>query len=202
MQGNATLTDYEPAFAARMMAASILGLCLLFAAAAAPGSARAAGAQPNCANQDLRPGQLTQSEQRAAITCLISYERKRRDRAPLKKNEALTKIARSHNALMLKTECFRHRCPGERPLAERIEKSAYLKGGGRYGFGENLGCANTPRAQVSAWMKSTAHRRNILGKRFRHIGVGAGRGAPNEARPVCRDRGFATYTVIFAWRKR
>ena len=48
-------------------------------------------------------------------------------------------------------------------------------------------------------MDSRYHRRNILGKKFRHVGVGVGKGAPTSCG---NDRGNATYTVIFAWRKR
>jgi uncharacterized protein YkwD len=117
----------------------------------------------------------------------------------VRSNRALKGLARNHNKVMLRQDCFRHQCRGEAPLAKRLERSAYLGPGDRYGFGQNLGFGPTPQAMIDRWMKNTPHRRNILGKRFRHIGVGVGRGTPIAGKA---DRPNATYTVLFAWRKR
>jgi uncharacterized protein YkwD len=57
-----------------------------------------------------------------------------------------------------------------------------MDGRGSWIVGENLawgtGTYATPRAVVKAWMRSPAHRRNIMERRFRVIGIGVMRGTP------------------------
>lgn len=188
--------------AGRLALAIVGALALLMAFQAMPGQGKARAQGADCGpNATASPGQASAREHRAAITCLIAFERKQADRRELKTNRALTKIAKRHTALMLADDCFRHKCPGEPSLEQRLIDSDYLKGGGRFGFGENLGCAETPKAMVMTWMDSPEHKRNILGRKFRHIGVGFGKGAP-QGPGSCAGRRHGTYTVIFAWRKR
>jgi uncharacterized protein YkwD len=178
-------------------------LVALGVAASVPGSSGAvAGA--TCRHADDSSTDATLKQLRKALGCLINVERTSRDRRPLRVNDELTLLAKRHTRVMLETNCFDHECPGERPLRKRIEASGYVNPGGRYGYGENLGCSQTPKGMVDAWMSSPNryHRRNILDRQFRHFGIGAGRGAPDAAGAACATRGTVTYTVIFGWRKR
>ena len=181
-----------------------LGLTLaLGSIAAAPDNSQAAAQRPDCPHQFDRPNETTAKQLREAVTCLIAFERRQADRRQLRTNTDLKRIAGRHTRVMLDEECFRHRCPGEQELERRIINSDYLRAGDRYRFAENLGCAQTPRAQVNAWMDRDAQRRSILRGRFRHLGVGAAKGSPQDgARGCVRDRGYATYTLILAWRER
>ena len=55
------------------------------------------------------------------------------------------------------------------------------------------------QAMVDAWMESRVHRKRLLGKKYRDVGIGAAKGKPDVS--GCNDgcsRGV--YTVIFGWR--
>jgi uncharacterized protein YkwD len=151
------------------------------------------------------PDEATIKELRRALACLINAERAERNRKHLRSNADLAGVAKRHTKVMLAEECFKHECPGERPLKARIEASGYLKAGDRYGYGENLGCSTTPAAMFHTWMTSSDrfHKKNILDRKFRHIGIGAKQGTPYPRGSVhCRPgRDHVTYTVIFGWRK-
>jgi uncharacterized protein YkwD len=178
--------------------------CALPVSAAAP-DARVEGT--DCGpHVDSHPGEATSKEFRRALGCLINAERAERDRKHLRPNSALSRVGIKHTKVMLAEECFKHECPGERPLYKRIEASGYLDAGDRYGYGENLGCSTTPAIMIQRWMTSASrfHKRNILDRKFRHIGIGAKRGTPTpRGSEECRPgRDYITYTVIFGWRKR
>ena len=151
-----------------------------------------------------RPDEATSKQLRKALGCLINAERSERNRKRLRANADLTRIARKHTKLMVKEDCFEHRCRGESELRRRIEQSGYLKRGGRYGYGEILGCSTTPAAMVREWMGIHYSRKNILDRKFRHIGIGGKQGSPfPPGGDACRPgRENMTYTVIFGWRKR
>ena len=183
--------------------ATLTALCFTLLASGSARDARAVGT--GCGpHVDARPGEATARQMRKALRCLINEERVARDRRPVRTNRPLTRIAKRHTRIMVEENCFTHQCPGERPLRKRIESSAYIEDGGRYGYGENLGCSTTPQNMVTEWMSISFHRENILERRFRHLGIGAKRGSPfppgsDDCMPARR---YMTYTVIFAWRKR
>jgi uncharacterized protein YkwD len=182
--------------------AAVAALCFALIASSSAQDASALGA--DCGpHVDAVPGEATAREMRKAVRCLINEERAARDRRRVRSNRALTQIAQAHTKVMVADDCFTHQCPGERPLRKRIESSAYLAQGGRYGYGENLGCSKTPQGMVNEWMATSFHRENILDRRFRHVGVGAKRGSPfpRGSEDCMPGRRYMTYTVIFAWRK-
>ena len=83
-----------------------------------------------------------------------------------------------------------------------------IKGGTRYlsrrvarwSLGENLywgsGELATPAQSVDAWMHSAGHRRNVLNKNFRDIGIGIAIGAPQDV----AGSPAATYATEFGTR--
>ena len=149
------------------------------------------------------PNEATSKQLRRALGCLINAERSDRNRKRLRPNADLTRIARKHTKLMVKEDCFKHECPGEPTLRRRIETSGYLKRGGRYGYGEILGCSTTPAAMVKEWMGIHYSKKNIVDRHFRHIGIGGKQGSPfPPGGQSCRPGSeHMTYTVIFGWRK-
>jgi uncharacterized protein YkwD len=183
-------------------AAALMALALALLGPGSTPNATALG--PDCGpHVDDTPGQATAKQLRRALGCLINEERAQRDRVKLRSNAALRRIAQRHTKVMIAEECFKHECPGERSLRKRIEASEYVKGGWRYGYGENLGCAETPAGMIAAWMETPFHRKNIVDGRFRHFGIGGKNGSPfpvgsEDCRP---GRDYMTYTVIFGWRK-
>lgn len=158
-------------------------------------AARAAGP---CPHAGAHPYQASSTELRKAITCLVNRERSKRDRHLLKPDRRLSRAARHHTDTMLRLDCLRHRCPGEPGLERRIRQSGYTKAARAWRVAENLGYDDTPRQMVQAWLHSKFHRRNLLNRGFRDIGVGVGLGAPIAA---LDDGGFATYAIDFGWRR-
>jgi uncharacterized protein YkwD len=85
----------------------------------------------------------------------------------------LQKAARAHSRDMIERIYFSHDTKGRNEnFAERIK---------RYGYnyrkvGENIawgsGSSGAPRSIMNAWMNSPDHRRNILNRDFRQIGIG------------------------------
>ncbi len=185
-------------------AAALAALACLFLISASAPDARAEG--NDCGpHVGSTPDEATTKELRRALGCLINAERAERDRKQLRPNAALSGVAKRHTKVMVAGECFKHECPGERPLKQRIETSGYVDTGDRYGYGENLGCSTTPANMIEAWMTSAAqfHKKNILDRKFRHMGIGAKQGTPfPRGSDQCRPgREYVTYTVVFGWRK-
>jgi uncharacterized protein YkwD len=167
------------------------------------GAPTPAGAQAlrgaNCPNAQAKAGEASTLELKRAITCLVAQTRKQADRKPLKSERHLRKVASAHTKVMLRDDCFEHQCPGEEPLEDRIIDSGYLRPGDqRFGYAENTGFARTPAAMLRVWLRKDFHRRNLLGKRFKHVGIAVGKGAPKAG---FDDADYATFTLIFAWRK-
>jgi uncharacterized protein YkwD len=184
---------------AAVAAIAATGLALLVSPPGLEAKAVGAACGPHATHS---PSEATTRQLRKALACLINRERAQRDRRRLRKDAALARIARRHTKVMIKQECFKHQCAGERPLRKRIEASDYIKGG-RYGYGENLGCSETPAGMVAVWMNSAFHRKNIVDGRFRHFGIGAKNGSPfPRGSDQCRPgKDYMTYTVLFGWRK-
>jgi uncharacterized protein YkwD len=186
----------------RTVAAAVgLAACgLLALAALEPARSDAIAGEQTCRNAHKTSAEATLRQLRKAVGCLINVERAERDRRKLRRSDALSKVAKRHTKVMLSKDCFEHVCEGERPLRKRIEASGYVKPGGEYGYGEILGCSQTPAGMVKAWMTSPNryHRKNILDRKFRHFGIGALKGAPEPS--GCKARPPVTYTVIFGWR--
>jgi uncharacterized protein YkwD len=139
---------------------------------------------------------LTSGQLRKATVCLLNQERSRHARPRLTPSVRLDEAAQSHTEKMVETNCLTHVCPDEPKLEARIRKSGYLKGARKWQFAENTGCGSTAEAMVGNWMASTFHRINVLGKKFRDLGVGL---SDERVRSRCRP-GFGTFTTVFAFR--
>lgn len=130
---------------------------------------------------------------------LINNARAARGLAKLRVNTALTNAARSHTRDMLARDYFAHTSPSGVTFATRIIRYGYKRDGYRYwSVGEILGMGvkayGTPQAIFNAWMKSSAHRANLLNSRWRDIGLGALTGTYRGI------SGVVMYTVDFGRR--
>jgi len=113
---------------------------------------------------------------------------------PLRPDRRLARAARAHSADMVARRYFAHESPaGERPC-ERVARTGWMRGRGRWWVGEDLAWGTArksrPRAIVAAWLASPPHRRVMLRRRYRVVGVGVARGTPLGARG-------RTYTADF-----
>jgi uncharacterized protein YkwD len=159
-------------------------------AAAAPAPAAAA----RCAAAGKHPTSASISTVNKATLCLLNAERKKHGLAALKENGDLDSASVKHSRDMVRRHYFEH---GD--FAARIKQSGYLSGARSWAIGENIawggGSYSTPRSIVSMWMHSPGHRANILSSKFKEIGIGIARGAPQAGQSDA-----ATYTTDFGYR--
>jgi uncharacterized protein YkwD len=175
-------------------ALALFTLAAFVALASTPGTTAALAA---CPHANAKPRTTSLANIRDAMRCLINNKRVQHGRERLKDNNHLARAAKRHTNVMLRKNCFRHRCPGEPALGKRIKRSGYIDGAKFYRFAEDLGFDHTPRRMIRRLMHSKYNRKNILGPDWCDIGVGAGWGAPKKSRD---DRKFETFTILFAWR--
>ena len=164
----------------RRFAVPLVAACSLTGAAATPASA----ASPCSAATTARAGTI----------CLINAERSAHGLRVLKLDAKLDRASRRHSADMIAKRYFAHDSRSGARFSARIARTGWMNGRSRWSVGENLAWGSGTQAAaasiVAAWMRSAAHRRNILSPRFRVIGIGIVRGTP-----VGTD-GF-TYTTDF-----
>jgi len=195
VDGRRTVENRGMARFARLIPAALLA-CL---ALAVPASA-SAGA--SCADAALMPDSTNIVQVKAATLCLLNGERTSRGLAPLSSNGQLGKAAQHFSANMVRQRFFDHVSPSGSTLASRVRGGTrYLRGPvRRWALGENIGWGSgelaTPAQIVDAWMHSAGHRRNILNRRFNHIGIGVVTGAPDGVQGMPA----ATYTTDFGQR--
>lgn len=103
----------------------------------------------------------------------MNTARKAQGLKPLKLNATLTRPAVSHSRYLANTGRLQHTGADGRPFWVRIYRAGYSR---KKAIGENLGMIGgcTPRAgkiMVNMWLKSPGHRRNLLSKNYRNVGI-------------------------------
>lgn len=110
---------------------------------------------------------------RDAVLCLVNRERARRGRPRLRASRALARAAGAHSREMASRGYAGHVSPSGAGAAARARRAGY--GRARL-VGETIAWGarrrGSPAALVRALMRSPAHRRLLLDRRFREIGVG------------------------------
>jgi uncharacterized protein YkwD len=97
-------------------------------------------------------------------------------RARLSVSPGLTDAAEFHTARMIRRGFFEHEAPGEAAFWHRIERFYPAAGHGYWAVGENLAYGSPsiePAEAVQEWMLSAEHRRSLLSKAWREVGVAA-----------------------------
>ena len=135
-----------------------------------------------------------------AVVCLINHQRSRHALRSLRVSVALATAAQVHSDTMASQDFFSHSGPDGAP-AVRAASAGYMRGARDWEIGENLGfgagSAGSPKSMVQAWMASAEHRKVLLERFWRQIGVGVTEGSPNGP----DGPGMATYTVDFGFRR-
>lgn len=156
----------------------------------------AAGAAASCAHSTELPANLSAQQLRETTLCVLNQERADGGLRPLRLDTRLGRAAAGHSRDMVAHRYFAHDSRSGARFSARIARTGWMTGRGRWTVGENLawgsGSESTPRAIVSAWMRSAPHRANILKPQFRLIGIGIKLGVP--VGPAARG---ATYTTDF-----
>ncbi|MGH2968187.1 MAG: CAP domain-containing protein, partial [Solirubrobacteraceae bacterium] len=90
--------------------------------------------------------------------------------------------AQRHARDMVRRRYFSHVTPGGRTMTARLRTAGYVGDTVSWAAGEVLawgsGKRSTPAAAVAAWMDSPAHRRVLLDRRYRDVGIGVALGTP------------------------
>ncbi len=188
-----------------MVLATVLAvaLCAVSASAVAAHSPslqqRRGGHRHACANAGLRPTESNLKLIRAATLCLVDRARAAHHERPLRLNMHLNRAAQTHTASMASKNYFEHFGPRGQTPAARIRAAGYISSSHvGYEVGENIAWGTlwmaTPRAIVSAWMRSPGHRANILDRRYRDTGIGISPHAPSS---LTHGQAGAVYTQDF-----
>jgi uncharacterized protein YkwD len=140
----------------------------------------------HCPGARDRPTTTDARTVRRATLCLLNRQRAAHHLPRLTEHRSLRHAATKYARLMVRESFFDHVSPGGSTLAQRIKRTKYLRGVRGWSLGENLawgtGSYTTPAEIVEAWMHSPGHRRNILDRAFREIGIGIADAAPTGPR--------------------
>jgi len=183
----------------RSLQLGLLPALLVLASLAVP---TVASASTKCADANLMPAAGTTLALSNATLCLLNEERASRGLKPLSSNSKLRRAAQSHSLQMVRNRFFDHISPAGSTLMSRVRRgTTYLSGARSWSLGENIawGCGDyaTPASTVDMWMKSAGHRKNILNRKFRHVGVGIALGTPED---TGTGMPAATFTTDFGAR--
>lgn len=115
--------------------------------------------------------------------------------------QQLQKAARGHSADMIRKGYFAHDSKDGATFAQRVKREGYTpKGMSVYRVGENIGGGSgsygSPGSIHRSWMNSSGHRKNILDRGFRQVGIGVAGGEYKSY------DGYRIYTVDFGFRRR
>jgi uncharacterized protein YkwD len=105
----------------------------------------------------------------------INDVRRKRGLTPLRANRKLAVAARGHSQSMAEHGFFRHASFGGAPFWRRI-KPVYGEIPGRtWGVGENIVWKSpdlTAAEAIQLWLNSPPHRKNLLTRSWREVGIG------------------------------
>src|SRR5688500_6327505 len=150
-------------------------------------SAPAEASAQACADRDVQ-FEAAPSQVREALLCEIARVRERRDVRGLRGDAQLDLAATRHAVDMQERRYFSHVSPGGGDLADRAARAGYALRRCSWRVGEVLAWGVGPRSTaagtVRAWMDSPEHRRILISRRYRELGLGLQAGTPFDAFPV------------------
>src|SRR4051794_40538436 len=142
----------------------------------------------------VQPAGAAEPDSAGALLRLVNAARAQHGAPPLRPDRQLARAALDHSRDMVAQRYFAHVSrSGDRP-SDRIARTGWMRGRRHWRVGEDLawgrGPAARPQAIVAAWLASPMHRRVLLRRAYRVVGIGIVRGTPVAA----ADRG-RTYTA-------
>ena len=160
-------------------ALAVLFTCMVGPASPAPAANKKKRA---CTGAAAIPQSSTLPRAYGAVLCLVNRERAQRRVRALRRSSELTRAARGHSTDMVNRRYFAHKSlDGKTPL-QRVLRTGYFRGGSGGTVEEALAVGwaqlSTPRSLVTMLMRSASHRRILLNRGLRDIGVGLVLGAP------------------------
>lgn len=117
-----------------------------------------------------------------SVLCLVNSERAGRGLAPLRPSRQLDRSAGAHSRDMVARQYFSHLSPAGTNARQRALRAGYVRKRRVAKVGETIAWGTeglgTPAELVRSFMSSAGHRRALLDRRYRDIGVGLALGAP------------------------
>jgi uncharacterized protein YkwD len=161
-------------------AVPLVAACSAIALSGAPSTAAAQSA--GCGFTRLAASAAPEPNVRSAVRCLVNRQRAAHGLRKLQPSARLNLAADRHSADMVARGYFAHVTPEGKSVTDRVRETGYLGGSNDWALGEDIGWGtstlSTAASIVDAWMHSPPHRRVILDRDFRQIGVGVARGVP------------------------
>lgn len=123
------------------------------------------------------------SRRRAArvVLCLVNRKRRAHRVRPLRRSAPLQRAAAQHSAAMVGGKYFSH-VGSSGSVLQRAMRTGYVRRSRYALLGETLswgaGPEATPAQLVASFMGSRSHRRTLLSRRYRDVGIGLALGAP------------------------
>jgi uncharacterized protein YkwD len=156
-------------------AIAVLNCCVL-------GAASARADDGGCAGAGAIADDATIKEAVDAVLCLVNGERAQHGLGRVRASSALTRSAQAHSRDMVTRGYFSHVTPGGENPRQRVVHSGYARKRGARKVGETIawgsGQRGTPAELVRLFMGSAPHRRILLDRRFRDVGIGLVPAAP------------------------
>jgi len=148
------------------------------------GSGTAVAADAGCARTASAADDTTLSQASDAVLCLVNAERGRRGLGLVRASRELTTSAQAHSFDMVRRQYFSHVTPNGAGVRQRALRAGYVRRRGASKVGETIAWGTeqlaTPAELVASFMESPGHRRILLDKRYRDVGIGLVLGAPAD----------------------
>jgi uncharacterized protein YkwD len=113
--------------------------------------------------------------------CLINELRAAAGAPRLRLDPRLSRAARRHADDMVRKHYFSHTSPAGLAVSDRIARAGWMRGRKRWAVGETLAWWTGPARPgtiVRAWVRSPAHRKVMLRRRYHVVGIGIATGTP------------------------
>lgn len=160
-------------------AVPLVAACSAIALSGAPSTA---AAQSGCGFARLAASAAPETNVRSALRCLVNTTRVHHGLRALRPSAQLNLAADRHSADMVARGYFAHVTPEGRSVVDRVRDTGYLRRSHDWELGEDIGWGTSTLSSAAAifdaWMHSPPHRRVILDRHFRQIGIGVAHGVP------------------------
>jgi uncharacterized protein YkwD len=165
----------------RLTSTRRLALCVLAAVFVFASAPAAAQASTTASTTVVSRSSFTLTRSERTMLDLINRARANRGLARLRLRASLYRAARSHSLSMVRRDYFSHYSLDGSTVAQRARRAGYTSSGyTSWRVGEVIGWGSGSRGSAASvfrmWMNSSAHRKVLMGARWRDVGVGCVRG--------------------------